>query len=123
MPSVLGVIIGAVVVWALIVLAAVTLAELIRRHHRTVGRYALKQGKRGAVATGRHPGRRTALRWLVAKAASRWENREHRPLMFRRLRGEPEDPAADTVPGAEAAAPGTAPDAPPPDDTTEVPPA
>ena len=56
MPSVLGVILGAVLVWALIVLAAVTLAELIRRHHRTVGRYALKHGKRGAVATGRHPG-------------------------------------------------------------------
>ncbi len=119
MPSVLGVIIGAAVVWALIVLAAVTLAEVVRRHHRTVGRYALKHGKRGAVATGRHARRHggTALRWLTAKAACRWENREHRPVMFLRLRGEPEDPAADTVPGAEAAAPGTAPDAPPPDDT------
>ena len=64
MPSVLGVILGAVLVWALIVLAAVALAELIRRHHRTAGRYALKHGKRGAVATARHARRHggTALR-------------------------------------------------------------
>ena len=115
MPSVLGVILGAVLVWALIVLAAVALAEVVRRHHRTAGRYALKQGKRGAVATARHG--RTVRAWLVSKTASRWEGREHQPLMFRRLRGEPEDPAAETAPGAEAAAPGTAPDAPPPDDT------
>ena len=41
------------IVWALIVLAAVTLAELTRRHHTTVRRYAIRQGKRGALAAGR----------------------------------------------------------------------
>ena len=91
MPSVLGVILGAVMTWALIVLAAVTLAELVRRHHRTAGRFALKQGKRGTAATARHG--RTVHAWLVSKAAPRWENREHRPLMFRKLR---EDEATGT---------------------------
>ena len=116
MPSVLGVILGAVLVWALIVLAAVALAELVRRHHRAAGRYALKQGKRGAVATARHAPARGTARVAGVQGRSRWESREHRPLMFLRLRGEPEDPAAETAPEAEAAAPGAAPDAPPPDD-------
>jgi len=104
----------AILTFALLLAAGVALAELARQHHRTVARH----GKRGAVATARHARRHggTAVRWLAAKAASRWENREHRPLMFLRLRGEPEDPAAETVPGAEATAPGTAPDA-PSDDT------
>ena len=68
MPSVLGVILGAVLVWALIVLAAVALAEVVRRHHRTAGRYALRQGKRGAVATGQATGRhaRRRIGWAVA---------------------------------------------------------
>jgi hypothetical protein len=106
---------AAVLTFALLLAAGVTLAELTRRHHRTAARH----GKRGAIAAARRARRdgRTALRWLVAKTAPRWENREHRPLVFLRLRGEPEDPAAETAPRAEAAAPGTAPDAPPPDDT------
>jgi hypothetical protein len=42
--------------------------------------------------------------WLVSKAGPRWENREHQPLMFRKLRGEPESPAAEeeAVPAEEA---------------------
>jgi hypothetical protein len=106
---------AAVLTFAMLLAAGVALAELARRHHRTVARH----GKRGAIATARH-GRRhggTALRWLVAKTAARWESREHRPLMFRRLRGEPEDPAAETTPDAEAPAPGAAPDPSPPDNS------
>ncbi len=111
---------------ALLLIAGVVLVELARRHHRTVARHAKRgaiatagYGKRGAITTARHAHRhgRTALGWLVAKTAPRWESREHRPLMFRRLRGEAEDPAAETTPGAEAAAPGAASKAPPPDDT------
>src|SRR6266496_1358462 len=119
MPSWLGVILGAVLVWALIVMASVALAELTRRHHKTARKYAMRQGKRGATATARHARRHgeTALRWLVSKTAARWENREHRPLMFRGLRSEPEDPAAGPAPEAEAPAPGAAPGAPQPDDT------
>ena len=102
MPGWLGAVLGAVLVWALIVLAAVTAAELVRRHHRTAGRYALRHGRRGAAATARRS--RALLAWLVSKAAPRWENREHRPLMFRRRHGEPEGPAAPAAP-EEAAGP------------------
>ncbi|MGH3238574.1 MAG: hypothetical protein ACRDOH_36015, partial [Streptosporangiaceae bacterium] len=68
MPGWLGVILGAVLVWALIVLAAVTLAELTRRHHGTVRRYAVRQGKRGALAAGR-TARRHGRR-LIDRAAT-----------------------------------------------------
>jgi hypothetical protein len=103
MPGWLGAVLGAVLVWVLIVLAAVTAAELVRRHHRTAGRYALRHGKRGAAATARHS--RTLLAWLVSKAAPRWENREHRPLMFRRRRGEPEGPATEPEDSGSAEGP------------------
>ena len=106
---------AAVLTFVLLLAAGVALAELTRRHHRTAARH----GKRAAIATARHTRRHsgTALRWLAVKAATRWENRELRPLMFLRLRGEPEDPAAETARAAEVIAPGTAPDVPPPDDT------
>ena len=90
MPGFVSAAITAVLIMAL----AVVLAELTRRHHRTAARQAIRHGKRGTAATARHARRHggTALRWLVAKAARCWENREHQPLMFRRLRGDPEDP-------------------------------
>ena len=96
MPGWLGVILGAVIVWALIVLAAVTLAELTRRHHATVRRHAIRQGKRGALATGRAArkhGRRLIGR-AAAWAAPRWQNRGHQPRQGR----EPESPPADQDP-------------------------
>ena len=77
MPAWLGVTVGAVIVWALIVMAAVTLAELTRRHHKTARRYAIRQGKRSALATGRTARRHSralmarAVRW----AAPRWQAR------------------------------------------------
>ena len=77
--------VGAAITAVLIVVLAVVVAELTRRHHRTVAGHAIRHGKRGAVASARHARRHggTALQWLVAKAAPRWESREHRPLMFR----------------------------------------
>ena len=76
--------------WALLSVLAVVAVELLRRHHRVLRHH----GKRGALAAARRTrtGTRLATAWLVAKAAPRWENREHRPLMFPRLRGDPEDP-------------------------------
>ena len=105
--------------WALLAVLAVVAVELLRRHHRAIGRHGWRYGRRGTLATARHARRHggTALRWLVSRAAPRWENRERQPLMFRKLRGAAEDPAAEPAPEAEAAAPGDAPDAPPPDDT------
>src|SRR5262249_20006602 len=61
-PSWLGAVLGVLLVYALIVLAAVTLAELTRRPHKTARRYATRHGKRGALAAGRaaRPPGRTA---------------------------------------------------------------
>jgi len=77
MPSWLGIFLGAALVWVLIVMASVTLAELTRRHHRTARKYAARQGKRGALATGRTA--RSRWRALMARAAAwagpRWQAR------------------------------------------------
>jgi hypothetical protein len=90
----LEVVLSVLATWALLIVLAVAFVELLRRHHRAIGRHAARYGKRGALATARHARRhgRTALRWLVCRAAPRWENRKHRPLMFRRLRDKPEGP-------------------------------
>ena len=79
--------------WALLTVLAVVVVELLRRHHPAIRHH----GKRGALAAARgtRKGARSGTAWLVTKAAPRWENREHRPLMFRRLRGEPESPAPE----------------------------
>ena len=117
--------VSAAITAVLIVALAVVAAELTRRHHRTVAGHAIRHGKRGAVATARHARRHggTALQWLVAKAAPRWENREHRPLMFRRLRGEPEGPRRGNGPGSGSPRPRGRTRCTTTDDTTEVPPA
>ena len=85
----LEVVLSVVATWALLTVFAVAAAELLRRHHRAIGRHAVRYGKRGAVATARRARRHggTVRAWLVAKTAPRWESREHQPLMFRRLRG------------------------------------
>jgi hypothetical protein len=77
MPGWLGVFAGAVIVWALIVMAAVTLAELTRRHHKTAGRYAVRQGKRGALSAGRASRRhgRALITRAAAWAGPRWQGR------------------------------------------------
>ena len=79
--------------WALLALLAIAAVELLRRHHRAIAGHAARHGKRGALAAARgtRRGARSATAWLAARAAPRWENREHRPLMFRKLRSEPED--------------------------------
>jgi hypothetical protein len=111
----LEVVLSVLATWALLAVFAIAVVELLRRHHRVLRR----NGKRGAVAAARgtRSGARSATAWLAAKAAPRWENRERQPLMFRKHRRKPEEPAAEPAPEAEAPAPGAAPDAPPPDDT------
>ena len=106
----LEVVLSVLATWALLVILAVTAAELLRRHHRALARHAARHGKRGALFAARHGrrgalaagrgarrGSRSAAGYLAQKAAARWQNREHRPLMFapapaarrRRLRREP----------------------------------
>jgi hypothetical protein len=111
----LEVVLSVLATWALLAAGVTVALALLRKHHPAIRH----QCKRGAIsaARGTRKGARSTTAWLVSKARPRWENREHRPLLFRKLRGEPEGPAADPAPEAEAAAPGAAPDAPAPDDT------
>jgi hypothetical protein len=90
----LEVVLSVAATWTLLTVLAVVAVGLLRRHHRAIGRHAVRYGKQGAAGTARHARRHggTALRWLLSRAAPRWESREHRPLMFRRLRGDPENP-------------------------------
>ena len=115
----LEVVLSVIATWALLTVLAVVAAELLRRHHRAIGRHAVRYGKRGAAGTARHARRHggTALRWLVARAAPRWENREHQPLMFRKLRGDQKTAPRTRPRKQKRPPPGAAPDAPPPDDT------
>ena len=115
----LEVVLSVLATWALLALFAVAAGELLRRHHRAIASHAARHGKRGALAAARgtRRGARSATAWLAVKAAPRWEKREHQPLIFGKLRGGPEDPAAEPAPEAEPPAPRAAPDAPSPDDT------
>ena len=60
--------------WLLLVIVAVTTAELLRRHHRTLARHAGQQSRRGAVWALFHAGR--GYRRLHAKAQARWADRQ-----------------------------------------------
>ena len=119
LPHILGALISIVLTFGLIIAAAIAAAELVRRYHRAAARHAWRHGRHGAAFAGRHARRHggAVLAWLVSKAGPRWENREHRPLMFRRLRepGSPADPDPDPAPAAVAPAPGPGAGTPPHD--------
>ena len=96
----LQVVLSVLATWALLVIGAITAAELLRRHHRALARHAARHGKRGALFAARHGrrgalaagrgarrGSRSAAGYLTRKAAARWQNREHRPLLFTRHSG------------------------------------
>ena len=78
LPLSLGLLADAVLTFLLIVAVAVVLAELTRRHHRTVLRHGGRLSAAGARRARRHGG--TVLGWLAARPA---------PL------GEPGAPAPD----------------------------
>ena len=73
MLSLFGGFADAILTFVLLVAAGVGLAELTRRHHRTVARHAVRHGKRGASAayrgTRRHGGRGAAFVAGKARAA------------------------------------------------------
>jgi hypothetical protein len=87
LPLALGVIADAALTFLLIVAAAVVLAELTHRHHRTVLGHGGRLPAPGARRVQLHGG--GVLAWLPAKAGSWRASREHQPLLFRRL-GKPE---------------------------------
>ena len=124
----LQVVLSVLATWALLVIGAITAAELLRRHHRALARHAARHGKRGALFTARHGrrgalaagrgarrGSRSAAGYLTRKAAARWQNREHRPLLFTRHSGPaPQTPAGTAGPAPPAV---TVPVPPPPSGT------
>ena len=88
MLSLFGGFADAILTFLLLVAAGVGLAELTRRHHRTVARHAVRHGKRGASAayrgTRRHGGRGAAF--VAAQARAQWAS----GLAQWRARREPE---------------------------------
>ena len=96
----LAAVLAGIITWLLAVTAAAAVLEVLRRHHRVIGRHAWRYARLGAVKAGRgaYSGARRATAWLAARAGPRWENREHQPLMFRRLPAEPESPPAEAGP-------------------------
>jgi hypothetical protein len=80
MPRWAGTFLGLLLIWLIIVLAAVTLAELTRRHHTAARQYAFRQGKRGVLATGLAIGRAGKALWdyAAAWAEDRWQARQAR---------------------------------------------
>ena len=79
----LEVVLSVLATWALLTVLAVVVVELLRRHHRAIGRHAVRYGKRGAVATARHARRHGRTVHAVAGVQGR------SPL------GEPGAPAPD----------------------------
>jgi len=59
----LQVVLSVLVTWLLLMVLAVTVAELARRHHRAAARHAWRHSRRGT-------------RWLTVKAAARWARRQ-----------------------------------------------
>src|SRR5271169_5094382 len=55
-PSILGAILGALIVWVLFMAVAAVLSELTVRHHRAALRHGWRHGKRGGRAAIRHAG-------------------------------------------------------------------
>ena len=85
----LEVVLSVLATWVLLMVLAVTVAELARRHHRAAARHAWRRSTRGARLARHHTGRgaRWLWGWLASKAAARWGRREHRQLMFTRASG------------------------------------
>jgi hypothetical protein len=95
MPSWLGLVLGAVVTWALIVVASTALAELTRRHHRTVARTGWRLGKRGA--TGAYRGTATWSRPHRARIGAALRARWPGPGGTRLVPGAADDGQGDCI--------------------------
>ena len=97
-PSILGAILGALIVWALFMAMAAVLSELTVRHHRAAFRHGWRYGRRGggaAVGWSRRAARGAAVRSrplrtrIVTAVQTRWAARGVPAAP------EPEDPAGD----------------------------
>ena len=110
----LEIVLSVLATWTLLAVLAVVVVELLRRHHRAIGRHGWRYGKRGAIATARGAravGRGAAARSLPWRTRvldalrARWAARGSEPLMFRRTAGAPgpgtEGPEPPAWPGLE----------------------
>jgi hypothetical protein len=77
LPHLIGVTLGAVLVWLALAAAVTWLAELLRRHHKALAAHAARHGKRGAIAAARTAGRggRSVTSRLTSWAGPRWAAR------------------------------------------------
>jgi hypothetical protein len=100
----LEVVLSVAVTWLLLIIVAVTVAELLRRHHRAAARHAWRHGWRGALFAGRHTrrGARSLGGYLTRKAEIRWQARQ-RPTVT-------STPAPTPPPAGAATGTGTPPD-------------
>ncbi len=110
----LEIVLSVLATWALLMVLAVTAAELARRHHRAAAAHAWRHGRRGAAFTWRHGTRGAAFTrhhtrrgaswawtWLATRARDRWQRRQPQPDIPadpparppRRLDGQPETEA------------------------------
>ena len=119
----LEVVLSVIATWALLTVLTVVAVELLRRHHRAIGRHAARYGKRGAVATATHARRHGETASPVAGGQGRsplGEPGAPAPDVPQAPRQAEKDPAADAAGPPEADSPRPRrphPDAPPPDDT------
>jgi hypothetical protein len=77
MPAFLGIAVGALVVWLVVVLIASVGAELLRRNRKALAGHAMRHGRRGAsaVASVTRKGSKSAASRLSAWAGPRWAAR------------------------------------------------
>ena len=114
-PSILRVVLGVLILWALFAAVGAVLSELTVRHHRAVLRHGWRHGKRGGRAAIRgagmayrgaaHRSRPWRTRVLTAMRA-RWAARGAEPLLSRRkgiVTSEPE--TSEPVTGKETSPP------------------
>jgi hypothetical protein len=76
-PHLIGVTLGAVLVWLAMAAAVTWLAELLRRHHKALAVHAARHGKRGSIAAARMAGNggRSVTSRLTSWAGPRWADR------------------------------------------------
>jgi hypothetical protein len=133
----LEVVLSVLATWALLMVLAVTAAELTRRYHRPAAAHAWRHSKRAALFTGRHGWRgggwlaRQSKRggiWLVHKSAERWQARKTASTPGRTATGGPGGAPGGTPAGTLAGSPPTDPPGtatgagtPPPEGTTTMP--
>ena len=107
----LEVVLSVAVTWVLLIVVAVTVAELLRRHHRAMARHAWRHGKRGVLFARRHTHRGASSLggYLTRKAAVRWQARQQASRPAPKTPAGTADPGPTPTPAGAATGTGTPP--------------